>query len=111
MTVPSDFPGGAPQTEQEWKEQEMQGFEMRESAPWKYFRDKYGDGISKEEIISLGQVCSMELKIKLVREFKRRKETMVKWFHNHWSEIQPFLDTKLEVVAKRDDLGKAAPAS
>jgi hypothetical protein len=94
-----------PKTEKEWLEREMAGFEPLASIPWHYLSGRYGDRISKEEIISLGQVCSIELNITLVRDYKRRKETMLKWFSDHWDKIQPFLETGLEILDDRRQLG------
>jgi hypothetical protein len=87
-----------PQREQEWLKQELDGFESQESRPWKWLSARYGNRISKEEIVSLGQVCSVELNIKLVRDYSRRKETMLKWFSIHWDTILPFLETRVKIV-------------
>jgi hypothetical protein len=93
-----------PKTEKEWLEREMAGFDPSSSIPWRYLSQKYGERISKEEIIALGQVCSIELNITLVRDYKRRKETMLKWFSDHWSEIRPFLETRLQIIDNKRDL-------
>jgi hypothetical protein len=108
MASPSSpsLPGKTPLTEREWLAQKMEGFVAIESVPWKYLRERYGDRISKEEIVSLGQVCSKELNLSLFREYKRRKETMLKWFDKHWDVILPFLETKLEILERKDQLEK-----
>jgi hypothetical protein len=90
--------------EQEWLKQELEGFKWATSPPWQYLKDRHGDRVSKQEIISLGQVCSAELEIKLVREYKRRKQTMLKWFSNHWDSILPFLETRVEILKDRSEL-------
>jgi hypothetical protein len=71
-------------------------------------KNHYGESISKEEIISLGQVCSIELGINLVREYKRRKETMLKWFSDHWENLLPFLETSVEIIHNRGELKPGA---
>jgi hypothetical protein len=93
-----------PKNEKEWLEREMAGFDPQSSVPWIYLSHRYGHRISKEEIISLGQVCAIELNIVLVRDFKRRKETMLKWFSKHWDTIRPFLDTRLQVLGDKHEL-------
>jgi hypothetical protein len=84
--------------EQRWVRGVMDGFEPEQSVPWLYLTWKYGSHITKPLIVSLGQVCADELKLPLVRGYKRRKETMLKWFTLHWDIIYPFIETKLEVI-------------
>jgi hypothetical protein len=98
--------GHLPQREDEraWLANEMAGFLPETSAPWLFLTAQHGRRIRKEELVSLGQVCASELKLPLVREYKRRKETMLKWFHDHWLAIRPFLDAKVEIVVDADAL-------
>jgi hypothetical protein len=111
MTHPDPDSSESPMNEQQWKKRKMAGFNPQDSAPWKFFQERYGERISKEEIISLGQVCVLEIKdLKLHREYRRRKATMIKWFDEHWDAIRPFLETKLEVLKNREDLQKYKPA-
>jgi hypothetical protein len=91
---------GQAKYEQKWLRDEMKGFEPFESEAWRFLTQLYGQKISKEEIISLGQVTATELKIELVREYKRRKETMIKWFQNHIDHVQPFLRNNVEVLGE-----------
>jgi hypothetical protein len=87
---------------QSWITKEMLGFSAETSAPWLFLTAQAGRRIRKEEIVSLGQVCASELKLPLLRQYKRRRDTMLKWFHNHWAIIHPFLDTKVEFVVDDD---------
>jgi hypothetical protein len=86
--------------EKEWLQKEMNGFSATESDAWRLLADLYGPKISKEQIISLGQVAAMELGLDLVREYKRRKETMVKWFQNHLTTVTPFLRTSVVILGE-----------
>jgi hypothetical protein len=86
-----------------WKKDEMRDFLPYQSEPWEFLTSRYGPVISKEEIKSLGLVCSSELKIDLFRESKRRKETMLKWFSDHWQKIRPFLENNVTIVFSDED--------
>jgi hypothetical protein len=79
---------------------EMSGFSASASEPWIFLTAHHGHRIRKEEIVSLGQVCASELKLPLFRQYKRRKDTMLKWFAKHWSTIHPFLDAKVEIFRR-----------
>jgi hypothetical protein len=92
--------------EKGWLAREMAGFDPNLSPAWRFLTEQHGDRIRKEEIVSLGQVCSARLDIPLVREYKRRKETMLKWFDNHWDIIHPFLVTKVEIILDPETLAK-----
>jgi hypothetical protein len=84
--------------EKEWLEKEMEQFTATDSDAWRLLTNLYGSKISKEELLSVGQVTSIELNIELVREYKRRKETMIKWFQNHFDRIEPFLRESLTII-------------
>jgi hypothetical protein len=87
-----------PISEKEWVRQQLQGFEPLESAPWEFIVARCRGGISKNELVSLGQVCSVQLHITLYREYKRRKSVMLKWFNDHWDTIYPFLDKMAQFI-------------
>jgi hypothetical protein len=88
--------------EKEWLQQEMKGFEPEKSEAWKFLAGRYGEKISKDELLSLGQVAAMELGITLVRDYKRRKSTMIKWFQDNLTRLRPFLEKSLEVIDASD---------
>jgi hypothetical protein len=88
--------------EKEWLEHEMKGFQPQESEAWKFLAERYGEKISKDELLSLGQVAAMELGLALVRDYKRRKATMIKWFQDNFTRLRPFLETSLEVIETSD---------
>jgi hypothetical protein len=100
----SELKAATPQQkyEKEWLQRQMSGFAPTECPAWQYLTARFGEKISKEELLSLGQVAAIELELDLVREYKRRKETMIKWFQNHFDVIRPFLETNLEIIHKTD---------
>jgi hypothetical protein len=77
--------------EKEWLKKEMEHFTATDSDAWRLLMNLHGPKLSKDEVLSLGIVISKELDIELVREYKRRKETMIKWFQNNLERIEPFL--------------------
>jgi hypothetical protein len=93
---------GQAKYEKQWFHEEMTGFDPLNSDAWALLTRLYGPRISKEEIVSLGQVAALELRIDLVREYKRRKETMIKWFQNHITVLRPFLQDCVQVLGEKD---------
>ena len=65
---------------------------------------RYGPRISKEELLSLGQVVALALKLPLPREYKRRKVTMVLWFDEHYDEVMPFIRSNVKVRADEREI-------
>jgi hypothetical protein len=83
--------------EKNWATRELDGFRPKESDLWKYLtaRDLR---ISKNSLVSLGRICALVLNIPLTREYKRRANTMMKWFQDHWAQIQPWLDHERLII-------------
>jgi hypothetical protein len=88
--------------EKQWLEKEMRDFAPFESEAWALLTSLYGSRISKPELESLGQVVARELQIDLVREYRRRKETMIKWFQNHITILRPFLQNDVDILGEND---------
>jgi hypothetical protein len=90
--------------EREWLAREMTGFVPQEAEAWKYLTRRFGGKIAKEEILSLAQISSVfntDLEFPLVREYKRRKETIIKWFEANFLRLRPFLET-VEIIERSD---------
>jgi hypothetical protein len=51
----------------------------------------YGPKLSHDELVSIGGLVANALQIRLDRDARRRKSVMIKWFEEHWIEIQPIL--------------------
>jgi hypothetical protein len=82
--------------ESEFLVREMSGFDSERSPAWQYLSARY-EGLTKDTLLALGEITARQLDIPITREFKRRKETLVKWFHNNWDVVKPFLDTRVTV--------------
>jgi hypothetical protein len=79
--------------------------DWQESGIWVYLCWMFGPKVNQEELISIGKLVAETLRIKLDRDARRRKAVMIKWFEEHWIEIQPLLwYIKLEdVEANREE--------
>jgi hypothetical protein len=100
---------GQQRYEKNWLQNQMGGFNATDSEAWQLLTSLYGPKISKDEIIALGQVCAIELKIDLVREYKRRKETMIKWFQNNLAMIEPFLREAVTIISNENATAPKEP--
>jgi hypothetical protein len=83
--------------EKEWLKKEMTGFDIDASPAWQ-FLDANFRGLTKETLLALAQVASQHTNVSLTREYTRRKQTLVKWFHNSWNVFCPFLRDQVYVV-------------
>ena len=70
----------------------LEGFNITNSRAWKEICQRYGPSLNQTELLSLAEVISMNLSLKVDREAKRRKEVLIKWYDENFDEIRPFLD-------------------
>lgn len=70
----------------------LAGFNAKESPVAKEITRRFGANIKQGELINIAQVIADTASIKLDRDAKRRKNVLLKWFDEHWSEITPYLD-------------------
>jgi hypothetical protein len=69
----------------------IEGFDWQESGIWAFLCWLFGPKLSQDELVSLGGLVARTLGIQLDRDARRRKSVMIKWFEEHWIEIQPLL--------------------
>jgi hypothetical protein len=72
--------------------QRMIGFNARDNEVWKEITSRFGANLKHPELLSIANVLATNAMIKLDRDAKRRKAVLIKWFHEHWAEVSPFLD-------------------
>lgn len=90
--------------EHEFLEQsDIKNFDWEKSRAWTWLVGRFGPRISKEELLSLGQVVGHNTGIALTREYKRRKKTMVKWFEDNYDKVMPFIQSSVTVKIKPDN--------
>lgn len=87
------------QAKYEWKfiNEKRQNWDASSSGAWKKLTSRFGPKISQEELLSLAQVVSVQLDIELTREYKRRKEILIKWFDENLDVIWPFIEKNVVV--------------
>jgi uncharacterized protein YbjT (DUF2867 family) len=69
----------------------VDGFNWRESPAWLELVARYGPRLSQEELVSIADLASNGLQIRLDRDARRRKSVMIKWFEEHWDRILALL--------------------
>jgi hypothetical protein len=69
----------------------VSGFNWRLSYTWAYLSDAFGPRLNQEELVSIAELISGILRIRLDRDARRRKPVMIKWFEENWCYIQPVL--------------------
>lgn len=70
----------------------LQGFVPKLSRPWIEIQNRFGDNITHGELLSIAEVLAASARIFLDRDAKRRKSVLIKWFHENWLKIYPFLN-------------------
>lgn len=70
----------------------LEGFTPTTSRAWREICERYGSGLNQTELLSLAEVISIHLGLKVDRDAKRRKEVLIKWFDENFDQILPFLD-------------------
>lgn len=85
------------QYEKLFLEEKRKNFDMNKCEAWKRLTDKFGQKVSQEELLTIAQIVSHELEIPLAREYKRRKEILVKWFDENLDEVWPFISSKVAI--------------
>jgi hypothetical protein len=83
--------------EHNFVEEKRRGFDAYSSRAWTCLTNKYGPRISQEKLLSLAQVAAFELRLGLPREWKRRKEMLVRWFDENLDIVWPFIQAKVVV--------------
>jgi hypothetical protein len=87
-------------------------FDATTCRAWALLTSKFGTKITQEELLSLAQVLAHELDLDLSREYKRRKELLVKWYDENIETIWPFVETRIVVTGWKGgpiDFSKPAP--
>jgi hypothetical protein len=93
------------QAEYEWNfiEKKRQNFDHMNCQAWRRLTARFGPKISQEELLSLAMAVAYELKLDLSREYKRRKELLVKWFDENLAVVWPFIEQKVVISDWKGD--------
>jgi hypothetical protein len=68
------------------------GFNTKDNFVWKEIAARFGTNIKQPELLSIANVLASHANLKLDRDAKRRKSVLIKWFDEHWPQVQPYLD-------------------
>lgn len=77
--------------ERERVKRRISGFDWRHSIAWQELTAQFGARLTQSELISIAELVSAHIKLKLDRDAKRRKTVLIKWFQEHWIVIYPIL--------------------
>jgi hypothetical protein len=69
----------------------VSGFDWANSLIWAHLQHAFGPRLNQNELVSIAELVSQRLRIKLDRDARRRKAVMIKWFHENWQFILPVL--------------------
>lgn len=67
-------------------------FDPKNSKIWKKICNKFSPNLSQNELVSLAEIIASNVKIKVDREARRRKEVLIKWFDENSEKIDPFIN-------------------
>jgi len=70
----------------------LAGFKPKESPVWEYMTDRFGAEMNQSKLLALAEMISTQLSIPLDRDAKRRKTVLIKWYHDNWAMILPYID-------------------
>jgi hypothetical protein len=67
-------------------------FNPHQSHAWKEIEQHFGTGIVHNEVVSIANVFTTCFQVPAIgRNEKRSFQLLIKWFNEHWGEIEPFL--------------------
>jgi hypothetical protein len=89
--------------ERNFVERNRQDFDAYSCRAWVRLTKKYGPTISHNNLLSLAHVVSVHTKLPLLRESKRRKDMLIKWFEDNIDLVWPFIEAKIRIS---DDNGE-----
>lgn len=73
-------------------QQILKGFDPNISEAVMYLKTKYGD-LKQYEYLQIAEYCTEKIpSLTLDRESKRRKEVLLKWYHDNFFILKPILD-------------------
>lgn len=84
--------------EAKFVQEKLADFEPTNCDAWIKLTGRFGPKISQEELLSLAEVVSHQLGIELFREYKRRKNMLIKWFDEHVDEVWPYIEKHIIIT-------------
>ncbi|KAK8895033.1 hypothetical protein M9Y10_023475 [Tritrichomonas musculus] len=84
--------------EQKFVQEKLNDFEPTSCKAWTKLTSRFGPKISQEELLSLAEVVSHQLEIELYREYKRRKNMLIKWFDENLDLVWPYIEKHIIIT-------------
>lgn len=84
--------------ESDFVKEKLKGFDPKTSRAWTSLTSRYGPKINQNQLLSLAEVVSYQLNVGLFREYKRRKEMLIKWFDENYDVVWPFVENHITVI-------------
>jgi hypothetical protein len=72
-------------------------FEWHKSAEWEEICRRYGGDLLHKDLLAIAKVTAIKAGLPLDRDAKRRKNVLIKWFHEHWEILSEYLPEALPV--------------
>jgi hypothetical protein len=90
--IGAPIPAPVDNKEKERIAERLGGFNSKDNFVWKEISNRFGNNIKQPELLSIANVLASHANLKLDRDAKRRKSVLIKWFDEHWAQVQPYLD-------------------
>lgn len=71
--------------------QKLAGFEYRSSMAWHTLMQLYGPDVKRSSLCEIAKFISRTQGLKMDRDSKRRKDVLIKWYHDNWASVFPML--------------------
>lgn len=84
--------------ESDFVRSKLAGFEPKNSLAWSKLTSRFGPKLNQNKLLSLAEVVSNHLNIELYREYKRRKEMLIKWFDENLDIVWPFIESHVTIL-------------
>lgn len=84
--------------ESDFVKEKLTGFDHKKCKAWLSLTERFGPKISQNQLLSMAEVISDQLNIGLYREYKRRKEMLIKWFDENYDSVWPFIENHLSII-------------
>ncbi|KAK8857752.1 hypothetical protein M9Y10_016162 [Tritrichomonas musculus] len=76
-------------------QEKLENFDYKKSKAWLKLTSKFGDKVNHKLLLSIAHLVSKQFNIELCREYKRRKEMLIKWFDENIDTVWPYVNDNL----------------
>ena len=81
-----------PQSEDKEKvKQILSDFDPNKSEAWNTITERFGMNIKQPPLLEIAKIIGEHINISVNRNARRRKSVLIKWYHDNWALIKPFI--------------------